>query len=272
MAWNQVIRNGLPESKKRSNRVFFCLILPILCILSLCACGKQPDPSQEAEDGTYAVYYKNQGGTRLESRNYQATGSDAETLVRELLGQMRISPDEIALSSVFPENLSMSEYEVEPTFVSLYFDGSYSDLQPGEEILLRAAVVKTLCQIPEISYITFMVNKQPLMDAKGMPVGIMQPDSFIEKMNESLDSMQPVTLILYFTNETGDLLYETERTVIYNSDMSMEKLVINQLIAGPDNDSTYPTLPENLTLLGTSVKDGVCYVNFDSSLVPPWFL
>ena len=95
----------------------------------------------------------------------------------------------------------------------------------------------------------------------------MQADTFVENLNEDLESMQPVTLILYFANQEGDLLYETERTVLYNSDMPLEKVVVNQLIQGPSGDDFYPTLPENLTLLGITVKDGICYVDFDSSFI-----
>ncbi|MCI8673707.1 MAG: GerMN domain-containing protein [Lachnospiraceae bacterium] len=239
----------------------------LVCSLFLCAC-KQEKPQENAqEEGVYAVYYKNQSGTKLMTENYRAAGTDETTLVRELLGKMRDHPDDINLLSVFPENLSLSKYEREGAFLTLYFDSLYTEMDPVSEILLRAAVVKTMCQIPGVNYVSFFVNDQPLMDANGAPAGIMQPDTFMENLNENLESMQPVTLILYFTNETGDLLYETERTVLYNSDMPLEKLVVSQLIQGPSSEGVYPTLPETLTLLGVTVKDGVCYVDFDSSFI-----
>lgn len=243
-----------------------CLALVLLAPAGLCGCGKsRTEEDHTTQEGVYAVYYKNQSGTKLISESFQAAGTDVSTLVRELLGEMRANPDQIDLQSVFPEALSLARYETDGAFLTLYFDGTYYDLDAVSEILLRAAVVRTICQIPEVNYVTFFVNNQPLMDSTGTPVGIMQADSFVENLNENMESMQPVTLILYFANEEGDLLYETERTVLYNSDIPLEKLVINQLIQGPSGEGVYPTLPETLTLLSTKVKDGVCYVDFDSS-------
>lgn len=243
------------------------LLLVCLCLLTLCACGQKKREEEISGEGVYTVYYKNQSSTKLMSENYRASGTDDTTLVRELLGKMREHPEDIELLSVFPENLSVEKYEREGAFLTLYFDSLYAELDPVPEILLRAAVVKTMCQIPGVSYVSFYINDQPLMDANGAPAGIMQADTFVENLNEDLESMQPVTLILYFANQEGDLLYETERTVLYNSDMSLEKLVVNQLIQGPSGDDFYPTLPESVTLLGITVKDGICYVDFDSSFI-----
>ncbi len=253
---------------RRLNRrkMRICLFLVFLCLPVLCAC-RQKKQKEISGEGVYTIYYKNPGGTKLMSENYRASGTDDTTLVRELLGEMRVHPEEIELVSVFPENLSVAKYEREGAFLTLYFDSLYTELDPVSEILLRAAVVKTMCQIPGVSYVSFYVNDQPLMDANGAPAGIMQADTFVENLNENLESMQPVTLILYFANQEGDLLYETERTVLYNSDMPLEKVVVNQLIQGPSSDDFYPTLPENLTLLGITVKDGICYVDFDSSFI-----
>ena len=256
------------QGRGRFWRQTLCFLMAAVFSLSLCACGSgQVEETAEQEEGVYTVYYKNQNETKLVSESYQASGSDASTLVRELLGEMRRQPEAIDVQSVFPESLTINQYEVESDFLTLYFDSTYQTLSSITEILLRAAVVKTLCQIPGVSYVSFYVNDQPLMDKSGTPVGIMQADTFMDSLNEDLDYMQPITLILYFANEAGDLLYETERTVLYSSDMPVEKLVINQLIQGPESEDAYPTLPENLALLGTTVKDGVCYVNFDSTFI-----
>jgi germination protein M len=47
----------------------------------------------------------------------------------------------------------------------------------------------------------------------------------------------------------------------------MGKLVIDQLIAGPTRPGINPTLPKETKLLNITVKDSVCYLNFDSEFL-----
>ena len=48
---------------------------------------------------------------------------------------------------------------------------------------------------------------------------------------------------------------------------AIEKDVINRLIQGPFEDEYFRTLPANLQVISISVKDKICYVNFDSSFL-----
>jgi germination protein M len=47
----------------------------------------------------------------------------------------------------------------------------------------------------------------------------------------------------------------------------MEKLILEQLIKGPATDKVHPTIPPETKLLGVSIKDGICYVNFDEGFL-----
>ena len=80
----------------------------------------------------------------------------------------------------------------------------------------------------------------------------------------------PVRLKLYFANADGTMLIATNRTMAYNTNISMEKLVVEQLLSGPASDVAdvvYPTINPNTKVLSISVKDGICYVNFDENFL-----
>ena len=44
-------------------------------------------------------------------------------------------------------------------------------------------------------------------------------------------------------------------------------MIVEQLIKGPSDEELLPTLPEETRLLGISVRDGVCYVNFSEEFL-----
>ena len=46
------------------------------------------------------------------------------------------------------------------------------------EVLTRAAVVRSLTQIPDVGYVMITVAGEPLMDMAGNPLGIMTADMF----------------------------------------------------------------------------------------------
>jgi germination protein M len=55
---------------------------------------------------------------------------------------------------------------------------------------------------------------------------------------------------------------ETQR-VYYNSNVSLEKLVIEHLLAGPKTSEAMASIPAETSLVNVSVTDGICYVSLD---------
>lgn len=53
----------------------------------------------------------------------------------------------------------------------------------------------------------------------------------------------------------------------YNSNISLEKLIVERLIAGPPFDGAYPTIPDSTRLVSIAVRDGICYVNLSEGFL-----
>ena len=47
----------------------------------------------------------------------------------------------------------------------------------------------------------------------------------------------------------------------------MERLVVDCLVKGPDTDQAFPTINPDTKVLGVTVRDGICYVNFDKTFL-----
>ena len=93
----------------------------------------------------------------------------------------------------------------------------------------------------------------------------MTIDSFVENPGEQINSYQHADIELYFANDTGDGLVRETQEVYYNSNISMEKLVIEHLISGPKGGKAQGTLPKETKLINVAVVDGSCYVNLDEN-------
>lgn len=58
------------------------------------------------------------------------------------------------------------------------------------EVLTRAAVVRSLTQIPEVEYVMITIAGEPLMDMAGNPLGIMTADMFVDNEGEQMNSYE----------------------------------------------------------------------------------
>ena len=106
--------------------------------------------------------------------------------------------------SALQGNVSVEGYERGIDALRIDFSKEYYDLGNTEEVLLRAAVVKTFSQIPGVTKVMITVEKEQLCDAQGQPVPAMDADSFIDTKEGGINSYLYAKLALYFSNEDGD--------------------------------------------------------------------
>ena len=227
------------------------LLLLMVCIL-LSGCGK----ASEAEDGQIVdVYYINKEATEPEQQ------------ITELLQTMAIAPEDAEYKAVIDSGFSVLDVSREEEQVILTVDESYRNLEPAVEVLTRAALVRTLTQADGVEFVSMKVRNDPLTDRSGNPIGIMEASMFIDNAGDEINTYEKVRLILYFTDESGTKLVEANRSVVYNTNISMEKLVVEQLIKGPNNEEIYPTINPETKVNSVTVKDGICYVNLNESFL-----
>lgn len=236
-------------------------------LLFVCLASVGCTAVNEEEKSGYQIWYINQGETKLECEYRELHADNTEGLLKEALELLRKSPEDTGYKPVLPENVRIDSYKIEHNQLYLNFSIEYMDMPKVYEVLCRAALVRTLCQLPDIDYIGFRVADQPLMDLKGKAVGLMNEEQFIENAGEEINAYRTADLTLYYTNETGDRLIAQRVPMEYNSNISLEKLIVERLIAGPPYEGVYPTIPANTKLVSVSVRDGICYVNLDEGFL-----
>ncbi len=238
-------------------------ILLLAIPLLMAGCRKQ----QQVDESGYQIWYINQDETCLKYENKELQSKNEEGLLREMMEVMRETPTDDELKPVIPEDVKLLDFDFEHNQLYLDFSPEYKKMPKVYEVLCRAAIVRTLGQIDGVEYVDFQVNGEPLTDLEGKEIGLMNEDQFIENAGEEINAYKTADLTLYFSNKAGDKLVEQRVAMEYNSNISLEKLIVEQLIAGPPFEGACPTIPSETKLLNISIKDNICYVNLDEGFL-----
>ena len=238
-------------------------ILLLAIPLLMAGCRKQ----QQVDESGYRIWYINQDETCLKYENKELQSKNEEGLLREMMEVMRETPTDDELKPVIPEDVELLDFDFEHNQLYLDFSPEYKKMPKVYEVLCRAAIVRTMGQIDGVEYVDFQVNGEPLTDLEGKEIGLMNEDQFIENAGEEINAYKTADLTLYFANKAGDKLVGQRVAMEYNSNISLEKLIVEQLIAGPPFEGAYPTIPSETKLLNISIKDKICYVNLDEGFL-----
>lgn len=230
------------------------LALLALAALMLFGCNKKQ------EENSYKVYYVNASGTRLMEEAYKPQAQTFDEMMDELLGQLKKAPS--GYESALAKGVEMLGYERGIDALRINFSDSYYSLSNTDEVLLRAAVVKTFSQIPGVTKIMITVNGEQLRDAEGELVPPMAANAFIDTKEGGINSYQYATLILYFANAKGDQIVRETRNLHYSSNMVLERVVVEQLIAGPEQSGLNPILGSNVRIQNVYIQNGICTISF----------
>ena len=227
-----------------------CVVLCFVWSILLCGCA-----SEQINENEMFVYYINTEGNAL------ITEVHPMLEVEEALNLL-MKPAE--KSNTVLGDVGMEAYDVVGNKLTIYFNNDYLELKKSIEVLFRAAVVQTMVQVEGINFVSFYVGDEPLEDTDGNPIGLMRAEDFVSNVGYTSEFYQTTDLRLYYADEEGKMLQLVKKSnVHYNINTSIEKLVVEQLMKGTSAQAATNTIPKTTKLLGVSVKDGICYVNFD---------
>ena len=244
-------------------RTGLCFLIFILCLF-LSACGKTG-----ADKSGIRIFYLNRADYGIKEQVYTPAANDKKGIIEELIAKLCVQPKEMTLRAPVSDFRLLTS-ETRGSIVTMNFSEEYYDMTAVEEVLTRTAVVNTLCSFSEIDGVYFLVDGEAMHDADGVEPGIMEPDQFIYNSYTEMRNYERVRIHLYFANEAGNRLVDAYRTVVYNSNMPLERIVLEQVISGPNSSFAYPTVSKDTKVNNITTRDGICYVNLSSRTRCSW--
>lgn len=243
-------------------KIKLLLVILILLITGVTGCEER-----QKEVSEYNIYYMNKDKTKTVAVGYEPQAKDTRGMVRELLEQLFQDTNEPDYRKPIPKDVKLEKWNLDNSQLYLYFNSVYGEMDNIEEVLCRAAVVRTLIQVPGVDCISFYVGDAPLVDANGTLIGLMTSESFIENPGEQINTIQTASITLYFSNKDGTKLVQEVQEVHYSSNISLEKLVMEQLLKGPEGKEARSAIPDGTKLVNVSVLDGVGFVNLNEGFL-----
>ena len=231
----------------------------VLGTVAFSGCGKKETERK------YKIYYVNEEQGEVLAESFVPSEETTQTMLEEMTEKLNKKNAEG--HTLLPENIEIQSCVDDDGMIRVDFNQEYHDLNPVDEVLLRASIVKDYVQIPNIYLVTITAEGTPIVDSQGQEIGAMSLDSFLENTGKEIMAYQYKELNLYFTNEEGNQLVPEARQVYYNGNTPIEKVIVEQLLRGPGESGHYATLPSDTRIVGVSVADGIAYVNLGKQFV-----
>ena len=229
-------------------------------ILILTGCQEKSTTSEPS------IYYLNANRMDVLPTPYSGALSYGEAAVKDMLEVIKNPSELVEGHTPFVKDVQVERIHLEGTNVNLYFNTQYEKLDVVEEVLLRASVVQSLLKIKDLESVTIYVADTLLEDAQGVAYGPIRAEDFVQNVGSAIHSYQTQALSLYFADESGTQLVKEIKNVRHNSNTSMEKVVVERMMEGTNQSYLQSTIAQSAKLLGVTVKEDICYVNFDDGI------
>lgn len=240
-------------------------ILFFLSLMLLLFVGCEKKDTNEGKD-RYSVYYLNREETAIGEFAYYTQTQEPMKVLGELVTILGQPASNVNYNETV-RNFLITGYSINDDVIQITVDENYKKLSPTTEVLTRAAIVRTLTQIKGIRYVNMKVGENDLTDSLGGIIGSMTADQFVDNSGNEINTYEKVELSLYFAAENGKHLVKVLRPVEYSSNISLERLVVEKIIGGPEGEEPHPTVNPNTKIISIAVKDNICYVNLSKEFL-----
>jgi len=236
------------------------MLLIISVLVFVCGCGRG---SQYKGRYSYEIFCLDRDENTHRTYSVYTDTTDKYKLVDELLTAMSNEPSDVKLVAAI-RGFAINSYELSDSQLTIDVTEDYRKLSPTTEILVRGALVRTMCQIKGVNNVVIKVLGTDLCDALGNTVGLMNASMFVDNAGNEINSYERIKISLYFAGEDGKSLVRMDRTLEYNTNISTEKLVVEQLLSGPVSTEAKSTINPQTEIINVTIKDGTGYVSLSS--------
>jgi germination protein M len=240
---------------------FLCFF--IIVILVGCNNNTSKTEQETISGESIKLFLSNKEKNSLVSKDVNIKSIDNNDIVKEIVALLKNGLEDSDTISTVPDEVRILEVKINDSKVILNFSKEYNEMDAVDEIMCRTSIMATLTELDFIDTVEIYVGEVPLKGNDGKAIGPKSKDDLVIDGSEKEQKPQK-KVVLYFADEEGTGLIKEEVDITVNPNEPIEKTVLNLLIKGPKYDTQVRTIPVETKIISTSIKEGVCYVDFSN--------
>lgn len=242
------------------------LLLVIIMIVSVgCNRANLKKETTEAQK-KISLYFGNKDGTDLVEESLSVKEIAPKDVPEYVMEQLLNGPKKPENSRIIRAGTSLLDISVNKGVAIVNLSKEFYNEESIMDVLASASIVKSLCSIRGIGNVKILIEGMELtLSDGGLIVGEMKDNNFVFDADALMQDESNITL--YFSNaEASNLVSEIRRVKVPKGE-SMEKIIVSELIKGPQREKMYKTVPQETKIRSVETKDGVCFVNLSSDFI-----
>lgn len=242
------------------------LLLAVMMILGVgCVRTESEDENKEIQK-TVSLYFGNSDGTDLVEERLSVKDIAPEKIPEYVMEQLLDGPKKQENKRIIRAGTSLLGVSVEKGGATVNLSREFYNEESIMDVLASASIVKSLCSVRGIGNVEILIEGAELSFADdGSAVGGIKDNDLVFDADALMQDESNITL--YFSDAEASCLVREIRRVKVPKGESMEKVVVSELIKGPQKEKTYKTIPQETKIRSVETKDGVCFVNLSSEFI-----
>ncbi|MBE7040772.1 MAG: hypothetical protein E7400_02260 [Ruminococcaceae bacterium] len=241
------------------------LYITLCVVLLLTGCSLSGTGSVKGEQKTAMVYYANAEGTDLVSAEIDVRDKTEKELPRYVIETLLEGPSSADMSRSVRAGTKLLSLITEKSLARVDLSKEFYHEESVLDVLSIAAIVKSLCSVNSIDQVLVTIEGQPLISPDGTAQGILKESDVVFVADTLTEDEANITL--YFSDANAECLVSEIRRVKLRRGDSLEQLVMQELIRGPELPENGNTVPTETKIRSIETKDKVCFVNLSSEFV-----
>lgn len=241
-----------------------CAVAAVILIVIICINIANRAGGTSLRQGE--LFFLNSTYTELESETRNIRYKDKADLCLNTLKALIKGPEKKSLKAILSSKTTLLQIDMaDEENIVVDFSKEFLTGVSEQDVLSIYAVAKTLCSIDGINSVKVLVEGNEItIDPDGV-IGYLTAEDINLAGDINRGEIHEITL--YFTKEDTGMLHSEKREVEITDQLPLAQHVVSELIKGPENEEFQGCISDSSTLIGVSISENKCYVDFKNNFL-----